>query len=57
MRKRTMFFIVTILFLETLSVNLNVRNGFRDNIILILMYIGFILVSLYELGKDDTQIK
>ena len=52
-----MFFIVTILFLETLSVNLNVRNGFRDNIILILMYIGFILVSLYELGKDDTQIK
>lgn len=52
-----MFFIVTILFLKALSINLNVRNGFKDNIILVLMYIGFILVSLYELGKDNTKIK
>lgn len=52
MRKRTLFFIVTILFLKAFSLNLNMPNGFKTNTGLTLMYIGFIMVSLYELGKD-----
>lgn len=53
-KKLIAFIILTILFIAALRMNYtsNRDGGFVSNAILITMYIVFILVGLYDIGKD-----
>lgn len=55
MSKTDIFVIVTILFICNLKVNMGPNEGFMNNLVLVILYIIFILISLYELGKDDVK--
>lgn len=55
MSKINLFIIITILFIFNLKVNLGPNDEFISNLVLVIMYVIFILVSLYELGKDDVE--
>lgn len=35
--------------------NLNRPDGFKQNLILFIMYVILVLVGLYDLGKDDIS--
>lgn len=48
--KLTLFVIITILFILALTLET------ADHIVLAIMYIIFVLVGLYDLGKDEPNI-
>ena len=52
MSKLAFFIIVTILLISAVYMN-GISGRWKDNAYLTLMYIGFILVALYELGKEE----
>jgi hypothetical protein len=47
--KLIMFIVTTALFLFTLT------SPYADHITLCIMYIGFVLVGLYDIGKDEVD--
>jgi len=53
--KTDLFVTITILFIYNLKVNMEPNNGFMSNLVLVILYIIFILISLYELGKDEVE--
>jgi hypothetical protein len=53
--KTDIFVTVTILFICNLITNMDSNGGFMNNLVLIILYVVFILISLYELGKDEVE--
>jgi hypothetical protein len=57
MDKLWAFILLTILWLGALCQAIEVRNNALNIVILVIMFLGFILVGLYELGKDEPNEK
>lgn len=57
MAKLWAFIFLTILWLGALCQAIELKHNSLNIVILILMYLGFILVGLYELGKDEPDQK
>ena len=49
------FIFATLLSIVEFMFNLNRPDGFKQNLILFIMYVILVLVGLYDLGKDDID--